>query len=136
MTGKGARQAVLYVACGLGSTAVSWACVAVANRALFGGVLHPSAAQNVALGSVSWLSGMLAAFFLTRRFVFRTQDPVMGELARHVKARIGTLFIEQALRQLLARAGADVFLATFLVTALSTALNYVLAKRFVFHEKK
>ena len=126
------REAAGYLVCGVLSMAISWAAMLAVNAAFFGNTAYPSPVQNLILGLANWTAGMLSAFFLTRKFVFRSDGPVPEQLAKHAGSRIATLFLEQALRQAFGAAGLNLYIITLLATGVSTVLNYVLAKLFVF----
>lgn len=129
------KEAAGYLMCGVLSMAISWAAMLAVNAVFFGGTAYPTPVQNSVLGLANWTAGMLSAFFLTRRFVFRSDGNIVHELAKHAGSRIVTLLMEQALRQLFGAAGFDLYLTTLAVTGVSTAANYVLAKLFVFRKK-
>lgn len=133
MSGK--KEALLYLLCGIASMAVSWACMVAVNVLAFGNAAHPTAAQNAALGLVNWVSGMWAAFILTRRFVFRSKSPVLPEFGRHALSRAWTLGMDQAVRLVLGAVGVHVYVASAASSVIVTVMNYVLAKAFVFHKK-
>lgn len=121
-----------YLISGLASMAVSWACMWLADTLLFGGSAHPGPYGNAVLGLANWASGMLAAYALNRAWVFRSRNPVWPEFRKFLASRIGTLCLDQLLRQLLGVLGAGLWLSTMIVLAVVTVLNYVLGKRQVF----
>lgn len=128
------RESAAYLVCGVASMCVSWAVMLAVNHICFGGGRYPSRVQDIMLGAANWTSGMLAAFVLTRRFVFRSSLPWHRALGRHTASRIGIFFFEQMLRQALLSAGLDLYAVTLGATGLSVVVNYLAAKFFVFHE--
>lgn len=129
------KEAAGYLICGVLSMAISWAAMLFVNAAFFGNAAYPTPVQNLVLGVANWTAGMLSAFFLTRKFVFRSDGPVPKELAKHAGSRAVTLALELNLRQLFGMAGMNLYAITLLATGISTALNYILAKLFVFRRR-
>lgn len=133
---KTGKEAAAYLGCGIASMAVSWIAMMAVNIGFFGGVGHPGPGANAILGLVNWTAGMSSAFILTRRLVFRSDGPAVREFGRHAASRIGTLALDQAGRQLLGAAGMHVYAATAVMTVITTAANYILAKLFVFGKRR
>lgn len=129
------REAVLYLFCGVVSSAVSWAAMFALNFAAFHGTAHPNAAQNVALGMANWTAGMLTAYALNRKVVFRSDRPVLKEFPPFAASRVWTLFVDQGGRQALSAMGLDIYIVTLAMTAVVTVLNYITGKLLVFRKK-
>lgn len=128
LAGEGAR----YLIAGLASMAASWAAMWLADQVLFQGTVRPSPAQNAVLGLANWTAGMLAAYLLNRKFVFRSSGPVLPEFGKHAASRLGTLALDQAVRQAAAAAGLTLYPATLAALCAVTAANYLIGKLLVF----
>lgn len=129
---KLAGEGIRYLIAGFISMAASWAAMWLADQVLFHGTVRPSPAQNAILGLANWTAGMLAAYVLNRKFVFRSSGPVLPELGKHTVSRLGTLALDQAVRQAAAAAGLTLYPATLAALCAVTIANYAVGKLLVF----
>lgn len=127
-----ARQGVRYLISGGISVCASWAAMLALNAAAYGMESHPGPAAGAMLGLANWTSGMLAAYALNRTWVFRSRRPVSREFPAFLASRLGTLAVDQVLRQAFGAAGIGLYVTTLLCFAVTTVLNYFIGKEAVF----
>lgn len=129
------REAVAYLICGFVSMGVSWAAQFGVSAVCFQNPRYPTPWQNFILGMSNWTAGMLTAYILNRRLVFRSHAAIGPEFLKFLVSRLGTLGVDMGLRQILPMAGLDVYAVTLLAAAVITVLNYVIGKLAVFRKK-
>lgn len=132
MTRDDRREAALYLICGFVAMGVSWAAQFAVSAVFFGSPRYPTPSQNVVLGVSNWTAGMLSAYAMNRKLVFRSDRPVGPEFVKFAVARLATLGVDLVLRQVLPAAGLDVYMTTLSVAAVITVLNYITGKLAVF----
>lgn len=132
MTKDDRREAVLYLVCGFVAMGVSWAAQFAVSAACFGSPRYPTPGQNLVLGLSNWTAGMLSAYAMNRKLVFRSDRPVGPEFMKFAIARLATLGVDLILRQVLPAIGLDVYMTTLAVAAIITVLNYITGKLAVF----
>lgn len=122
---------IIYTICGFITTFVNWGSYAVLTSVV---------GLDYRLSNVlSWIISVSVAFFTNRTFVFGGKGNVLGEMAKFFSARVFTGAIEIILLPALVGWGLDMdvlgvdnFVAKFIVTAISTILNYILSRFVVF----
>lgn len=135
MTRDDRREAAAYLICGFASMGVSWAAQFGVSAVCFQNPRYPTPLQNFVLGMSNWTAGMLTAYILNRRLVFRSRAAVWPEFLKFLISRLGTLGVDMGLRQILPMAGLDVYAVTLLVAIIITILNYIIGKLAVFRKK-
>ncbi len=136
MTKDDRREAVLYLICGIVAMGVSWATQFLVSLICFGNPLYPSPVQNIILGLSNWTAGMLSAYVMNRKLVFRSSKPIGPEFLKFAVARLATLGVDLILRQVLPFMGLNVYITTLVVSVVITALNYITGKLAVFRPVK
>jgi putative flippase GtrA len=95
-------------------------------------ILHPS--ESKACG---FLAGSITAFILGRIFTFQSNGKIHKELGRFVVLYASTFFSNVAVHETFYRVGLDFGWIPFLAaTAVSTVLNFLGQKYFVFREAR
>lgn len=104
------------------------------NYVLYAGLLFADI-PYLAANSAAWAGAVLTAYTLNRRWVFRSENHVAGELASFAALRFVTLLIENGLLWLLiSRISAAPVPAKLAVSVITVAGNYVLCKFGVFRK--
>jgi len=130
------RELIAYVIVGGLTTAVSWTCKFLWNYIFFANTMHPVGNQITILSIVTWVSGVAFAYPVSRKFVFRSDGPVLKECSGFVLSRISTLILDWVVTQVCGLLKINVVVATLISAVLVTVLNYVFSKVFVFKHKK
>ena len=95
----------------------------------FAGLPYAVALAN----AVSYAIGIAVSFVANRRWTFRSRGSARGELPRFVAAHVGVLCLSSALMQAgVSRAGLPLLVCFLLVAPVTTAINFVVQRRWVF----
>ena len=131
------REFIVYFIVGCLTTLVAALARFGFNFLFFGGIAHPSFAQNTVLSIVDWVAGVAFAYPTNRRFVFQSKNPnILAEAGGFVASRLATLGMDWAVTQLLGTVlGVNVYVTWFIKSVLVFVGNYVLSKLFVFKKK-
>lgn len=130
------REIIVYLLVGGITTVISWFCMFFVNIVIFGNPLYPTNFQNLVLSIVAWVSGVVAAYPMNRKWVFESKNAnIWQECSRFVAGRIVTLILEIVFRQILGALGVDVFITTLVCSVLVIVGNYILSKLLVFRKK-
>lgn len=125
-----------YLIVGVCTTIVSWAAKFLFNYFVYDNPLYPTAFQNFVLSSISWVAGVIFAFFTNRKFVFKSNGPIVKEAVMFVLSRVSTWILDIVVMQVLGTwLGINVYIATLISAVLVTVANYVFSKIFVFNKK-
>ncbi len=116
------------------TTVVSWAAAYVAKL-----LLDPSSAvQNFLINTISWMAGVLFAYPLNRKWVFKSSNPHMiKEFMGFAASRVSTWIMDIVIMWLAVNALsihywiAKIFISSVIVTI----ANYVFSKLLVFKKK-
>jgi putative flippase GtrA len=132
------RELIVYIFVGGVTTVVAWGCKFLWNILVFGSPALPTLAQNSVLSLVENVSGILCAYPLNRKWVFRSQNPnVFSEFLTFVGSRVATWIMGWLLNLLMVNAlHITVYISTIVVGVLVIIGNYVFSKLFVFKKKK
>ena len=134
--GKKYEEIIAYLIVGVLTTVVSWAAKFLANAVFFGNTMHPTSTQNLILSIINWVAGVIFAYFTNRKFVFKSNKPMLKESFDFVLSRVSTLILDMVVMQLLGNVmGINVVIATFISAVLVIVANYVFSKLFVFKKK-
>lgn len=130
------REIIVYLLVGGVTTVIAWFCMFFVNIVIFGNPLHPTGVQNLVLSVVNWTAGVVAAYPMNRKWVFKSKNAnIWQECSKFVAGRIATLVLEIVFRQLLGALGVDVFITTLICAVLVIIGNYIFSKLFVFRKK-
>ncbi len=130
------EEIIAYLIVGVLTTVVSWAAKFLANAVFFGNTMHPTSSQNLILSIINWVAGVIFAYFTNRKFVFKSNKPMLKESFDFVLSRVSTLILDTVVMQLLGNVmGINVVIATFISAVLVIIANYVFSKLFVFKKK-
>ena len=130
------REIVAYLVCGTVSMAVAWAAMLGTNALFFGSTAYPDGFQSAVLGAANWIAGMLSAYAMNRKIVFRSSAPARHEFAVYTASRIWTLLVDQLFRQAMRMAHIDLYITSIAASVLVTVLNYIVGKMFVFRKEQ
>ena len=126
------EEIIAYLIVGGLTTVVSWA----ANFLLFDNTMYPTPFQNVVLSVINWTAGVIFAYFTNRKFVFKSNAPMLSEAPKFVLSRVSTLILDMVVMQVLTAIGVNLLVATLISAVLVIIGNYVFSKLFVFNKKK
>ena len=73
------EEIIAYLIVGGLTTVVSWAAKFLANFLLFDNTMYPTPFQNVVLSIINWTAGVIFAYFTNRKFVFKSNAPMLSE---------------------------------------------------------
>jgi putative flippase GtrA len=102
-------------------------------------ILDPTVVwQNFMLSFINWTVGVVTAFILSRKFVFKNvSDDWLGEAKKFVLSRIATYFMDAAINLLLVNGlHQGTVLASTVAAIVVIIANYVFSKLFVFTHVK
>ena len=131
------REIIVYIIVGGITTVISWGCKFLFNYLVFGAPALPTVAQNSALSTVENVSGILAAYPLNRRWVFRSNNPrILSEFVSYAGSRLATWGLSWLLNLLLVNVlHISLYISTIVVAVVVVVSNYVISKLFVFKKK-
>ena len=131
------RELIVYIFVGGVTTVVAWGCKFLFNILVFGAPALPTLTQNSILSLVENASGILCAYPLNRKWVFRSQNPnILSEFISFVGSRVATWIMGWALNLLMVNVlHITVYVSTIVVGVLVVIGNYVFSKLFVFRKK-
>ena len=130
------EEIIAYLIVGGLTTVVSWAAKFLANFLLFDNTMYPTPFQNVVLSIINWTAGVIFAYFTNRKFVFKSNAPMLSEAPKFVLSRVSTLILDMVVMQVLTAVGVNLLVATVISAVLVIIGNYVFSKLFVFNKKK
>lgn len=130
------EEIIAYLIVGGLTTVVSWAAKFLANFLLFDNTMYPTSFQNVVLSIINWTAGVIFAYFTNRKFVFKSNAPMLSEAPKFVLSRVSTLILDMVVMQVLTAVGVNLLIATVISAVLVIIGNYVFSKLFVFNKKK
>ena len=130
------EEIIAYLIVGGLTTVVSWAAKFLANFLLFDNTMYPTPFQNVVLSIINWTAGVIFAYFTNRKFVFKSNAPMLSEAPKFVLSRVSTLILDMVVMQVLTAIGVNLLVATLISAVLVIIGNYVFSKLFVFNKKK
>ena len=130
------EEIIAYLIVGGLTTVVSWAVKFLANFLLFDNTMYPTPFQNVVLSVINWTAGVIFAYFTNRKFVFKSNAPMLSEAPKFVLSRVSTLILDMVVMQVLTAIGVNLLVATLISAVLVIIGNYVFSKLFVFNKKK
>lgn len=131
------EEIIVYLIVGGMTTVFSWFWMFLVNIVVFGNPLYPTNMQNFILSTVNWTAGVVFAYPMNRKFVFKSKEPkILAECSKFVASRISTLILDIVVRQILGWIGIDVFVTTLISAVLVIIGNYIFSKLLVFKKKE
>ena len=119
------EEIIAYLIVGGLTTVVSWAAKFLANFLLFDNTMYPTPFQNVVLSIINWTAGVIFAYFTNRKFVFKSNAPMLSEAPKFVLSRVSTLILDMVVMQVLTAVGVNLLVATVISAVLVIIGNYV-----------
>ena len=131
------EEIIAYLIVGGLTTVVSWAAKFLANFLLFDNTMYPTPFQNVVLSVINWTAGVIFAYFTNRKFVFKSNAPMLSEAPKFVLSRVSTLILDIVIMWLTVNViGMNYWIAKIFISAvLVTIANYVFSKLLIFKKK-
>ncbi len=128
------REVIIYLIVGVLTTVISWSVKFLWNIVFFQNTLYPDTVQNTVLSVVEWIAGVLFAYPVNRKWVFRSVNKSkLKEFTVFVLSRIGTLVLNILLMQVLVHVlRINVYISTGIAAVAVVISNYFLGKRVVF----
>lgn len=128
------EEIIIYIIVGGMTTVVSWVAAYVATLFLD----STDAWQNFLINTLSWLAGVLFAYPLNRKWVFKSTNPkILKEFAGFATSRLSTWIMDIIIMWLTVNVFfmnywiAKIFISAVIVTI----ANYVFSKLLVFKKK-
>lgn len=129
------EEIIAYLIVGVLTTIVSWGAKFIANFILYGNTMYPTVSQNLVLSIINWTAGVIFAYFANRKYVFKSQEPMLKEIPKFVLSRVSTLILDAIVMQVLGAMNVNLVVATLISSVLVIIGNYVFSKIFVFNKK-
>ncbi len=129
------EEIIAYLIVGVLTTIVSWAAKFLANALFFHNTMYPTPVQNFILSTINWTAGVIFAFFTKRKYVFKSQAPMLKEAPKFVLSRVSTWILDIVVMQIFTALGLNLVVGTLVSAVLVTVANYVFSKLFVFQKK-
>lgn len=130
------REIIVYLIVGILTTIVSWGAVFICEW-LF---LDPSIRwQNNIINTIGWVAGVLFAYPLNRKWVFKSTNPqIFKEFIQFAISRLSTWILDIVIMQVAHNdLNMDFWIAKiFISSVLVTILNYIISKILIFRKKK
>lgn len=101
-------------------------------------ILNPKVAVELQIANIiSWILAVTFAYFANRKYVFKSNGKVIGEVVEFYSSRILTLLIDMLSMFLMVTLfHIDDKIAKILVQFIILVLNYIFSKYLVFNNKK
>lgn len=129
------REIIVYLIVGVLTTIVSWGAAFLGKLLLDMDVSW----QNTMNNTFSWVVGVLFAYPLNRRWVFKSTNPkIFGEFVGFASSRVSTLIMDIVIMWLTVNVlGMHYWIAKILISSvIVTIANYVFSKVFIFKKKQ
>ena len=123
------EEIIAYLIVGGLTTVVSWAAKFLANFLLFDNTMYPTPFQNVVLSIINWTAGVIFAYFTNRKFVFKSNAPMLSEAPKFVLSRVSTLILDMVVMQVLTAVGVNLLIATMSSVSCSYSTRKKTTKR-------
>lgn len=131
------EEILVYLVVGVLTTIVSWVAKFIFNYFVFDNTMNPTSLQNFVLSTVCWVAGVIFAFFTNRKYVFKSNGPIVQEAYKFVLSRVSTYILDIVVMQVLGNLlGINLVIATLISAVLVMIANYVFSKLLVFNKKK
>ncbi len=131
------EEIIVYLIVGVMTTIVSWGTKFLFNLIVFGGTTYPTSLQNFILSLVNWTAGVVFAYPMNRKFVFKSKNPqIFKEASGFVASRLSTMVMDIVMMQIFTIVGLNLYVGTFITAVFVTIANYIFSKMLVFKKKK
>ncbi|MCD7739318.1 MAG: GtrA family protein [Lachnospiraceae bacterium] len=131
------EEIIVYLIVGVMTTIVSWGTKFLFNLIVFGGTAYPTSLQNFILSLVNWTAGVVFAYPMNRKFVFKSKNPqIFKEASGFVASRLSTMVMDIVMMQIFTVVGLNLYVGTFITAVFVTIANYIFSKMLVFKKKK
>lgn len=129
------EEIIIYLIVGVMTTIVSWAAAFLGKLLLDVDVSW----QNTLNNTISWVVGVLFAYPLNRRWVFKSKNPkILKEFLGFASSRVSTLIMDIVIMWLTVNViGMNYWIAKiFISSVIVTIANYVFSKLLIFKKKE
>ena len=129
------EEIIIYLIVGVMTTIVSWAAAFLGKLLLDVDVSW----QNTLNNTISWMVGVLFAYPLNRKWVFKSKNPkILKEFLRFASSRVSTLIMDIVIMWLTVNViGMNYWIAKiFISSVIVTIANYVFSKLLIFKKKE
>lgn len=129
------EEIIIYLIVGVMTTIVSWAAAFLGKLLLDVDVSW----QNTLNNTISWVVGVLFAYPLNRRWVFKSKNPkILKEFLGFASSRVSTLVMDIVIMWLTVNViGMNYWIAKiFISSVIVTIANYVFSKLLIFKKKE
>ncbi len=129
------REIVIYLIVGVLTTIFSWAACYVAELL---GLNADIGLQNHIINTIGWVAGVLFAYPLNRKWVFRSTNPrILKEFTGFASSRLSTWILDILIMWLTVNVwGLHYWIAKiFISSVVVMILNYVFSKILIFRKK-
>ncbi len=131
------EEIIVYLIVGVMTTIVAWGTKFLFNLIAFGGTAYPTSLQNFILSLVNWTAGVIFAYPMNRKFVFKSKNPrIAKEAAGFVASRLSTMVMDIVMMQIFTILGVNLYVGTFITAVFVTIANYIFSKMLIFKKKK
>ena len=129
------EEIIIYLLVGVMTTIVSWAAAFLGKLLLDVDVSW----QNTLNNTISWMVGVLFAYPLNRKWVFKSKIPkILKEFLGFASSRVSTLIMDIVIMWLTVNViGMNYWIAKiFISSVIVTIANYVFSKLLIFKKKE
>ncbi len=129
------EEIIIYLIVGVMTTIVSWAAAFLGKLLLDVDVSW----QNTLNNTISWMVGVLFAYPLNRKWVFKSKNPkILKEFLGLASSRVSTLIMDIVIMWLTVNViGMNYWIAKiFISSVIVTIANYVFSKLLIFKKKE
>lgn len=129
------EEIIIYLIVGVMTTIVSWAAAFLGKLLLDVDVSW----QNTLNNTISWMVGVLFAYPLNRRWVFKSKNPkILKEFLGFASSRVSTLIMDIVIMWLTVNViGMNYWIAKiFISSVIVTIANYVFSKLLIFKKNE
>ena len=129
------EEIIIYLIVGVMTTIVSWVAAFLGKLLLDVDVSW----QNTLNNTISWMVGVLFAYPLNRRWVFKSKNPkILKEFLGFASSRVSTLIMDIVIMWLTVNViGMNYWIAKiFISSVIVTIANYVFSKLLIFKKKE
>lgn len=129
------EEIIIYLIVGVMTTIVSWAAAFLGKLLLDVDVSW----QNTLNNTISWVVGVLFAYPLNRKWVFKSKNPkILKEFIGFASSRVSTLIMDIVIMWLTVNViGMNYWIAKiFISSVIVTIANYVFSKLLIFKKKE
>ena len=130
------REIIVYLIVGVMTTIVSWGACFLCKAT----ILNPDITwQNNVINTIGWLAGVLFAYPLNRKWVFKSVNPkIIQEFIGFAGSRVSTWILDVVVMWLAYNVmSIDYWIAKiFISSVLVTLVNYIISKLLIFKKNK